>query len=148
MKENPKRRIEAIVDALLESDQRESTARYLTSGRRFAHLRTEEIKERWTQAARTFLISYGGVSPREMDDLSSEQARRALRGRQDGEHGPPSAVIAQAPRSAQDAFAVLRQNLKFIRIHAVRRIGHFVQLWRRARSPRFLIVPIFCLSLL
>jgi hypothetical protein len=48
--------IEAIVDALLESDQMESTARYLTSGRRFAHLETEEIKKRWTQAAGTFLI--------------------------------------------------------------------------------------------
>jgi hypothetical protein len=65
-------------------------------------------------------------------------------GRQDDEHGPPSAVNAQAPRSAQDAFAVLRQYLKFIRIHAVQRIGHFIKLWRRApvaplyvrRAPR------------
>jgi hypothetical protein len=69
MKENPTDNIEAIVDALLKSDQMESTARYLiiTSGRRFASLETEEIKKRWTEAARTFLISYGGVNPREMD---------------------------------------------------------------------------------
>jgi hypothetical protein len=62
MKEPPKHRIEAIVDALLESDQMKSAARYLTSGRRFASLETEEIKTCWTQAARTFLISYGGAS--------------------------------------------------------------------------------------
>ena len=68
MKEHPQHKAEAI-DALIKSDQMESTARYLTSGRRFAGLETEEIKKRWTQAARTFLISYGGVNPREMDDL-------------------------------------------------------------------------------
>jgi hypothetical protein len=78
MKKHPKHRIEAIVDALLESDKMESTARYLTSGRRFASLETEAIKKRWTQAARTFLISYGGVSPREMDDLSSELGLRKV----------------------------------------------------------------------
>jgi hypothetical protein len=78
MKEHPKHRIEAIVDALLESDQKESTARYLTNGRRFASLETEEIKKRWTQAARTYLISYGGVNPREMDDLGSELGLRKV----------------------------------------------------------------------
>jgi copper homeostasis protein CutC len=78
MKGNPEHKIEAIIDALIESDQMESTARYLTSGRRFAHLETEEIKKRWTQAARTFLISYGGVNPREMDDLSSELGLRKV----------------------------------------------------------------------
>jgi hypothetical protein len=78
MKEHPKHRIEAIVDAMLESDQMECTARYLTSGRRFAQLGTEEIKKRWTQATRTFLISYGGVNPREMDDLGSELGLRKV----------------------------------------------------------------------
>jgi hypothetical protein len=78
MKEHPKHKAEAIVDALLESDQMESTARYLTSGRRFASLETEEIKKRWTQAARTFLISYGGINPREMDDLGSELGLRKV----------------------------------------------------------------------
>jgi hypothetical protein len=78
IKRNPKDKIEAIVDALLESDQMESTARYLTSGRRFAGLETEEIKKRWTQAARTFLISYGGINPREMDDLGSELGLRKV----------------------------------------------------------------------
>jgi hypothetical protein len=78
LKENPKDKIEAIVDALLESDQMENTTRYLTSGRRFASLETEEIKKRWTQAARTFLISYGSVNPREMDDLGSELGLRKV----------------------------------------------------------------------
>jgi hypothetical protein len=78
MKEHPKRKIEAIVDALLESDQMESTARYLRSGRRFASLETEEIKKRWIQAARTFLISYGGINSREMDDLGSELGLRKV----------------------------------------------------------------------
>jgi hypothetical protein len=45
MKGNPEHKIEAIVDALIESDQVESTVRYLTSGRRFAGLETEEIKK-------------------------------------------------------------------------------------------------------
>jgi hypothetical protein len=76
MKKHLKHRMEAIVDAVLESDQMESTTRYLTSGRRFASLETEEIKKRWTQAARIFLISYGGISPREMDDLGSELGLR------------------------------------------------------------------------
>ena len=76
MKENPHDKTEAIVDALIESDQMESTARYLRSGRRFANLKTEEIKQRWTEAIRAFLISYGGVNPREMDDLGSELALR------------------------------------------------------------------------
>jgi hypothetical protein len=52
MRKNPKDKIEAIVDALLESDQMESTARYLTNGRRFAHLETEEIKKRWRDPTR------------------------------------------------------------------------------------------------
>ena len=56
----------------------ESTARYLRSGRRFANLETEEIKQRWTEATRAFLISYGGVDPREMDDLGSELALRKV----------------------------------------------------------------------
>jgi copper homeostasis protein CutC len=77
MKEHPQHKAEAI-DALIKSDQMESTARYLTSGRRFASLETEEIKKRWTQAARTFLISYGGVNPREMDDLGSELGVRKV----------------------------------------------------------------------
>ena len=52
------------------------------------------------------------------------RARRVLGGGQNDEHGAPVAVIAQAPPSAQDAFAVLRQNPKFIRIHAAQRIRH------------------------
>jgi copper homeostasis protein CutC len=77
MKEHPQHKAEAI-DALIKSDQMESTARYLTSGRRFANLETEEIKQRWTEATRTFLISYGGVNPREMDDLGSELGVRKV----------------------------------------------------------------------
>jgi hypothetical protein len=78
MKENPQDKTEAIVDALIKSDQMESTARYLRSGRRFANLETEEIKQRWTEAVRTFLTSYGSVSPREMDDLGSELGLRTV----------------------------------------------------------------------
>ena len=76
MKKNPQNKTEAAVDALIKSDQMESTARYLRSGRRLANLETEEIKQRWTEALRTFLTSYGSVSPREMDDLGSELGLR------------------------------------------------------------------------
>ena len=78
MKKNPQNKTEATVDALIKSDQMESTARYLRSGRRFANLETEEIKQRWTEALRTFLTSYGSVSPREMDDLGSELGLRTV----------------------------------------------------------------------
>jgi hypothetical protein len=65
-------KVEAIADAVIESDRMDCTARYLVTGRRFANLETEEIKRRWTEATRNFLIGYGAVNPREMDDLSSE----------------------------------------------------------------------------
>ncbi len=78
MKESPQHTADAIVDTLIKSDQMDSTARYLTSGRRFANLETEEIKQRWTEATRNFLISYGAVNPREMDDLSSELTLRKV----------------------------------------------------------------------
>jgi hypothetical protein len=74
MKEYGKPKAEAIADALLAFDQMEITAGYLSSGRRFASLETEETKRRWTEAARTFLIGYENVNPRDMDDLASELA--------------------------------------------------------------------------
>src|SRR6202046_59010 len=78
MREHPKHKTEAaIVDALVETDQMESTARNLTSGRCFASLETEEITS-WTQAARNFLISYDGVNARKMEDLSSELGLRKV----------------------------------------------------------------------
>jgi hypothetical protein len=77
MEENPQHKAEAIVDALIKSDQMESTARYLRSGRRFANLETKEIKRRWTEATRNFLMSYA-VNPREMDDLGSELGLRKV----------------------------------------------------------------------
>jgi hypothetical protein len=78
MKEYCETKAEALVDALLDADQMESTARYLLSGRRFASLETEEIKGRWTAAARIFFASYGSVNPREMDDLGSELRLRKV----------------------------------------------------------------------
>jgi hypothetical protein len=78
MKKNPQDKTETILDALIESDQMDSIARYLTSGRRFANLETEEIKQRWTEAVRTFLTSYGTGSPRELDDLGSELGLRKV----------------------------------------------------------------------
>jgi hypothetical protein len=78
MKEYVKPKAEAIVDALLGADQMECTARYLSSGRRFASLETEKIKRRWTEAVRIFLASYGGVNPHEMDDLGSELLLRKV----------------------------------------------------------------------
>jgi hypothetical protein len=45
-----------------------------------------------------------------------------LRGMQNDQHGAPVAVIAQAPPSAEDAFAVLPQNLTIaIQMHAAHR---------------------------
>src|SRR5437899_9733471 len=57
-----------------------------------------------------------------------------LRGGLNNQHGAPVVVIAQAPPSAEDAFAVLPQYLTAaIRIHAVQRIRHH---WSDSR-PRF-----------
>ena len=78
MKEYVKPRAEAIVDALLDAGKMEITARYLSSGRRFASLETEEIKRRWIEAVRIFLASYGSKNPREMDDLGSELRLRKV----------------------------------------------------------------------
>jgi hypothetical protein len=71
-------KVESIADAVIESDRMDCTARYLVTGRRFANLETEEIKQRWTEATRNFLISYGAVNPREMDDLGSELGLRKV----------------------------------------------------------------------
>ena len=76
--ELPKHRIEAIVDVVIEYERTESAERYLASGRRFANLETEETKRRWTAVTRAFLVSYGSVNPREMDDLASELGLRSV----------------------------------------------------------------------
>ena len=78
MKEKCNHKTEAILDALIESDRMDSTEKYLTSGRRFANLETNEIKQLWTEAARAFLISRGAANPREMDDLASELGLRKV----------------------------------------------------------------------
>jgi hypothetical protein len=71
-------KVEAIADAVIESDRMDYIARYLAAGRRFANLETEEIKRRWTEAVRIFLAGYGSVNPREMDDLDSELRLRKV----------------------------------------------------------------------
>ncbi len=78
MSHKPKANVDAFVNALLESARMEDTERYLASGRRFAFLETDEIKQRWTSAARAFLVSGGKVDPREMDDLASELGLRKV----------------------------------------------------------------------
>ena len=78
MKEKWNHKTEAILDALIESDRMDSTEKYLTSGRRFANLETNKIKQLWTEAARAFLISRGAANPREMDDLASELGVRKV----------------------------------------------------------------------
>jgi len=71
-------KVEAIADAVIESDRMDCIATYLVAGRHFANLETEEVKRRWTEAARIFLASYGGINPREMDDLGSELRLRQV----------------------------------------------------------------------
>jgi hypothetical protein len=66
------RRENAIIDALLASERMECTRSYLSRGRRFVGMKTDEIKQRWIAATRKFQVSYGEVDPREMDDLTSE----------------------------------------------------------------------------
>ena len=70
--------VEAIADAVIESDHMDCIATYLLACRRFANLETEELERRWTEAARIFLASYGSVNPREMDDLGSELRLRKV----------------------------------------------------------------------
>jgi hypothetical protein len=66
------RRENAIIDALFASERMECTKRYLSRGRRFGSMETDEIKQRWIAATRKYQVSYGEVDPREMDDLTSE----------------------------------------------------------------------------
>jgi hypothetical protein len=49
-----------------------------------------------------------------------------LRGGQNNQHGAPVAVVAHAPPSAEDAFAVLPQGMTAaIRMRVVRQIRHY-----------------------
>jgi hypothetical protein len=66
------RRENAIINALLASERMECTRNYLSRGRRFGGMETDEIKQRWIAATRKYQVSYGEVDPREMDDLTSE----------------------------------------------------------------------------
>ena len=66
------RRENAIIDALLASERMECTNRYLSRGRSFGSMETDEIKQRWIAATRKYQLSYGEADPREMDDLTSE----------------------------------------------------------------------------
>ena len=51
--------------------------------------------------------------------------RRALRGGQHGQHGAAAAVVVRAPPAAEDAFAILPQDLTaVIRIGAFQRMQH------------------------
>jgi hypothetical protein len=61
------RRENAIIDALLASERMECTNRYLSRGRRFGCMETDEIKQLWIAATRKYQLSYGEADPREMD---------------------------------------------------------------------------------
>jgi hypothetical protein len=88
------RRDNAIIDALLASERVECLRSYLSRGRRFVGMETDQIKQRWIAATRKFQVSYGEVEPREMDDLTSELDLRKV--------GPPwEAVRDETERLAQ-----------------------------------------------
>ena len=109
MKKYVKPKAEAIVDALLDADQMESTARYLSSGRRFASLEAEETKRRWTEAVRIFLASYCCKNPREMDDLGSELRLRKV---PLPEENVRDQVVAVARRIQQDDGPEVRSRIR------------------------------------
>jgi hypothetical protein len=88
------RRENAIIDALLASERMECTRSYLSRGRRFVGMETDEIRQRWIAATRKFQVSYGEVDPREMDDLTSELDLRKV-------EPPWEAVRDEAERVAQ-----------------------------------------------
>jgi len=71
-------KVEAIADALIESDRMDCIARYLVAGRRFSNLQTADVERRWTEAVRIFLASYGSVNPGYMEDLDSELRLRKV----------------------------------------------------------------------
>jgi hypothetical protein len=52
------------------------------------------------------------------------RARRVLGGRHNDQHGTPVAVIADTPASAEDALAVLPQNLRATIRITVQRMQH------------------------
>jgi hypothetical protein len=58
------RRENVIIDALIGSERMECTKSYLSRGRRFVGMETDEIKQRWIATTRKFQVSYGEVDPR------------------------------------------------------------------------------------
>jgi hypothetical protein len=66
------RRENVVIDALLASERMECTTSYLSRGRRFVGMKTDEIEQHWIAATRNFQVRYGEVDPREMEDLLSE----------------------------------------------------------------------------
>lgn len=68
-----------IAEALLQTIQMNETAAYLSRGRAFATMSTEEVRRRWIVAFKHWATSISGPNEaREMDDLNAELRLRGV----------------------------------------------------------------------
>jgi hypothetical protein len=65
-------RFEALPEAWLQNELLEQTRVYLTRGRRFERLRTDQLNEEWAKAFRQFVRRQIGPYVRDMDDAGAE----------------------------------------------------------------------------
>ena len=70
--------IEALVDALLESELMERTAAYLSRGRPYSTERAEDVETGWTAAFKRSFATRSPEVQREVDDLAAELRLRGL----------------------------------------------------------------------
>jgi hypothetical protein len=65
-----------LADAIIASDAMEQTARYLQGGRYLGSLTTDQLKDAWTAAFKTWFASRSAEDARRMDDASAELGLR------------------------------------------------------------------------
>ena len=73
-----KSNIEALVEALLESELMEQTAAYLSRGRPYSTERAEDVETGWTAAFKRSFATRSPEAQREVDDLAAELRLRGL----------------------------------------------------------------------
>jgi hypothetical protein len=73
-----KRRMEALLDALLVSQLKEQTADYLSRGRPYSTERAEDVETAWTAAFKRSVGTRTPEAQRDVDDLAAELRLRGV----------------------------------------------------------------------
>jgi hypothetical protein len=103
-------RFEALPEVWLQNELLEQTRDYLTRGRRFERLRSDQLNEEWAKALRQFVIQRIGPHLRDMDDAGAELRLR-------GEGFPTHLVMPEVEqlRTAVQYVRPVSPSAEFIR---------------------------------